>query len=94
MGLTDLHLHTIYSCDGMASVSAMLECTGQTGLNVIAIEEKQNIRTEGMEFHLHFGKLGDKLCHQHAYKYCSSYLTLEVKWKSLFAYFSSGFCWA
>lgn len=43
MGLADLHMHTIYSCDGTASVSAVLKRAKQIGLNVIAITDHDEI---------------------------------------------------
>jgi hypothetical protein len=39
MGLADLHLHTIYSYDGTASVSAVLSHAKRIGLNVIAVTD-------------------------------------------------------
>ena len=39
MGLADLHLHTIYSYDGTASLSAVLSRAKQLGLDVIAITD-------------------------------------------------------
>ena len=39
MGLADLHIHTIYSYDGTASVPAVLKRAGQIGLSVIAITD-------------------------------------------------------
>ena len=44
MGLADLHMHTIYSYDGTASVPAVLRCAKQPGLDVIASTDHfQNI---------------------------------------------------
>lgn len=43
MGLADLHLHTIYSYDGTASLSAVLGRAKQLGLNVIAITDHDEI---------------------------------------------------
>ena len=43
MGLADLHLHTIYSYDGTASVSAVLKRAKQIGLDVIAITDHDEI---------------------------------------------------
>jgi predicted metal-dependent phosphoesterase TrpH len=43
MGLADLHLHTIYSYDGTASVPAVLTRARQTGLDVIAITDHDEI---------------------------------------------------
>lgn len=39
MGLADLHIHTIYSYDGTASVPAVLRRAKQIGLDVIAITD-------------------------------------------------------
>jgi predicted metal-dependent phosphoesterase TrpH len=44
MGLADLHLHTIYSYDGTASLSSVLTRARQAGLNVIAITDHDEIR--------------------------------------------------
>ena len=44
MGLADLHIHTIYSYDGTASVPAVLARAKQVGLNVIAITDHDEIR--------------------------------------------------
>jgi predicted metal-dependent phosphoesterase TrpH len=43
MGLADLHIHTIYSYDGTASVPAVLKRAKQTGLDVIAITDHDEI---------------------------------------------------
>lgn len=43
MGLADLHIHTIYSYDGTASVPAVLKRARQFGLNVIAITDHDEI---------------------------------------------------
>jgi predicted metal-dependent phosphoesterase TrpH len=43
MGLADLHVHTIYSYDGTASVSAVLTRARQIGLNVLAITDHDEI---------------------------------------------------
>jgi predicted metal-dependent phosphoesterase TrpH len=43
MGLADLHLHTIYSYDGTASLSAVLNRAKQFGLDVIAITDHDEI---------------------------------------------------
>lgn len=43
MGLADLHIHTIYSYDGTASVPAVLKRAAQTGLDVIAITDHDEI---------------------------------------------------
>ena len=44
MGLADIHLHTIYSYDGTASLSAVLNRAKQIGLDVIAITDHDEIR--------------------------------------------------
>lgn len=43
MGLADLHMHTIYSYDGTASVLAVLTRAKQIGLDVIAITDHDEI---------------------------------------------------
>jgi predicted metal-dependent phosphoesterase TrpH len=43
MGLADLHIHTIYSYDGTASVPAVLARAKQIGLDVIAITDHDEI---------------------------------------------------
>ena len=43
MGLADLHLHTIYSYDGTASLAAVLSRAKQAGLDVIAITDHDEI---------------------------------------------------
>ena len=43
MELADLHIHTIYSYDGTASVSAVLTRARQIGLDVIAITDHDEI---------------------------------------------------
>jgi len=43
MGLADLHIHTIYSYDGTASVHAVLRRAYQIGLDVIAITDHDEI---------------------------------------------------
>jgi len=43
MGLADLHIHTIYSYDGTASVQAVLKRAKQIGLDVIAITDHDEI---------------------------------------------------
>ena len=45
MGLADLHIHTIYSYDGTASVPAVLIRAKQTGLDVIAITDHDEIKS-------------------------------------------------
>ena len=44
MGIADLHLHTVYSYDGTASVPAVLARAKQIGLDVIAITDHDEIR--------------------------------------------------
>jgi predicted metal-dependent phosphoesterase TrpH len=44
MGLADLHMHTIYSYDGTASVPAVLKRARQLGLDIIAITDHDEIR--------------------------------------------------
>ena len=44
MGLADLHIHTIYSYDGTASLSAVLTRTKQVGLDLIAITDHDEIK--------------------------------------------------
>lgn len=44
MGLADLHIHTIYSYDGTASVPAVLAHAKQVGLDVIAITDHDEIK--------------------------------------------------
>ncbi|MBC7875738.1 MAG: PHP domain-containing protein [Anaerolineales bacterium] len=43
MGLADIHVHTIYSYDGTASLSAVLNRAKQIGLDVIAITDHDEI---------------------------------------------------
>ncbi|NTW12340.1 MAG: PHP domain-containing protein, partial [Anaerolineales bacterium] len=43
MGLADLHIHTIYSYDGTASVPAVLKRAAQIGLDVIAVTDHDEI---------------------------------------------------
>ena len=43
MGLADLHIHTIYSYDGTATVPAVLRRAHEIGLNVIAITDHDEI---------------------------------------------------
>jgi len=43
MGLADLHLHTIYSYDGTATIPAVLRRAKSIGLNVIAITDHDEI---------------------------------------------------
>ena len=44
MGLADLHMHTIYSYDGTASIPAVLAQAKQAGLDVIAITDHDEIK--------------------------------------------------
>lgn len=44
MGLADLHIHTVYSYDGTASVPSVLARAKQVGLDVIAITDHDEIR--------------------------------------------------
>jgi predicted metal-dependent phosphoesterase TrpH len=44
MGLADLHVHTIFSYDGSASVSSVLARARQVGLDVIAVTDHDEIR--------------------------------------------------
>lgn len=44
MGLADIHMHTIFSYDGTASVPAVLEQAGRVGLDIIAITDHDEIR--------------------------------------------------
>jgi predicted metal-dependent phosphoesterase TrpH len=44
MGIADLHMHTIYSYDGTASVPAVLRRAKEVGLDVIAITDHDVIR--------------------------------------------------
>jgi len=44
MGLADLHMHTIHSYDGTASVPAVLERAREVGLDVIAITDHDEIK--------------------------------------------------
>lgn len=44
MGLADLHIHTIYSYDGTASIPAVLAQAEQVGLDVIAITDHDEIK--------------------------------------------------
>ncbi len=57
MGLADLHLHTIYSYDGTASLSAVLSRAKQLGLDVIAITDHDEIRgaLKAMEIASNYG---------------------------------------
>ncbi|HRQ25006.1 MAG TPA: PHP domain-containing protein [Anaerolineales bacterium] len=57
MGLADLHLHTIHSSDGTASVTAVLRRAKEIGLDVIAITDHDEIRgsLEAMGLASHHG---------------------------------------
>lgn len=57
MGLADLHIHTIHSYDGTATVRAVLKRAGQIGLNVIAITDHDEITgsIKGLELASKFG---------------------------------------
>ena len=44
MGLADLHIHTIYSYDGTATVAGVLRRAQEVGLNVIAITDHDEIK--------------------------------------------------
>lgn len=44
MGLADLHMHTIYSYDGTATVPSVLKHAKQVGLDIIAITDHDEIR--------------------------------------------------
>jgi predicted metal-dependent phosphoesterase TrpH len=44
MGLADLHMHTIYSYDGTATVQAVLQRAKQAELDIIAITDHDEIR--------------------------------------------------
>jgi predicted metal-dependent phosphoesterase TrpH len=52
MGLADLHIHSIYSYDGTASVPAVLARARQIGLNVIAITDHDEINGSLQAFDL------------------------------------------
>jgi len=57
MGLADLHLHTIYSYDGTASVPAVLRRAKEIGLDVIAITDHDEIdgALEAVQLASHYG---------------------------------------
>lgn len=57
MGLADLHIHTIYSYDGTASVPAVLRQARKVGLDVIAITDHDEIRgaLEAVELASYYG---------------------------------------
>ena len=44
MGMADLHIHTLYSFDGTATIGAVLKQAVEMGLNVIAITDHDEIR--------------------------------------------------
>ncbi|MCB9111873.1 MAG: PHP domain-containing protein [Anaerolineales bacterium] len=57
MGLADLHLHTIYSYDGTATIPAVLRRARGLGLNVIAITDHDEIAgaLEAVKLASHYG---------------------------------------
>ena len=57
MGLADLHVHSIYSYDGTATVPAILKRAVQAGLNVIAITDHDEIKgsLKALELAPHYG---------------------------------------
>jgi hypothetical protein len=57
MGLADLHIHTIYSYDGTATVSSVLRRAKEIGLDVIAITDHDEIAgvQEAMTLASHYG---------------------------------------
>lgn len=57
MGLADLHIHTIYSYDGTATVPAVLRRAKKIGLNVVAITDHDEIAgaLEAVKLAPHFG---------------------------------------
>lgn len=57
MGLADLHLHTIYSYDGTATVPAVLRRAREIGLNVIAITDHDEVAgaLEAVRLASHYG---------------------------------------
>jgi predicted metal-dependent phosphoesterase TrpH len=57
MGLADLHLHTIYSYDGTATIPAVLRRAREVGLNVIAITDHDEIAgaLEAVKLASHYG---------------------------------------
>ncbi len=57
MGLADLHIHTIYSYDGTATIPAVLRRAKNIGLNVIAITDHDEIAgaLEAVKLASHYG---------------------------------------
>ncbi len=57
MGLADLHMHTIYSYDGTATVPAVLRRAKEIGLDVIAITDHDEINgaLEAVKLASHYG---------------------------------------
>ncbi|MBL8100166.1 MAG: PHP domain-containing protein [Anaerolineales bacterium] len=57
MGLADLHVHTMYSYDGTASVSSVLRRAKEIGLDVIAITDHDEISgaLEAVKLASHYG---------------------------------------
>ena len=57
MGLADLHMHTIYSYDGTATVPAVLRRAKEIGLDVIAITDHDEIggALEAVKLASHYG---------------------------------------
>ena len=57
MGLADLHVHTMYSYDGTASVSSVLRRAKEIGLDVIAITDHDEIAgvLEALQLASHYG---------------------------------------
>lgn len=57
MGLADLHVHTMYSYDGTASVSSVLRRAKEIGLDVIAITDHDEITgaLEALQRASHYG---------------------------------------
>jgi predicted metal-dependent phosphoesterase TrpH len=57
MGLADLHIHTIYSYDGTATVPAVLRRAKEIGLNVIAITDHDEVTgaLEAVKLASHYG---------------------------------------
>lgn len=57
MGLADLHIHTIYSYDGTASVPAVLRRAREIGLDVIAVTDHDEITgsLQALELAHHYG---------------------------------------